>query len=140
MKSILLAALLLLGVVSGQEQIVRVGTNVSLDPDVRIQAVRGNSVIQCSLHPELARPFSEGVKKVEIKVQARTLGGGFMTTSRFYSSDDSKHPPLEITFSDNSPAGDITVKIIYYDGFRLWNGEEQDLAKLCEGRDLPLKF
>jgi hypothetical protein len=140
MKSFLPVLLLLLGFVSGQEQIDRVGTNVSLDPDVRIQAVRGNSVIQCSLHPELARPFAEGVKQVEIKVRARTLGGGFMTTSRFYSSDDPKHPPLEIAFSDNSPAGDITVKVIYYDGFRLWAGVEQDLAKLCEGRDLPLTF
>lgn len=142
MKPHLITALLLVSAsLIAQGDIKNVGTNVSEDPSVRIQAYRGGPNVSCMIFPDRENAFKQqDVNQVQISVRTETKGGGFLITSQMYSRDDKEFPPLTVEFSNESPKGSITVMIAYYNNIRTWSDAGQDLATLCSGRDLPFSF
>ena len=132
---------LLASVFSYAEEIHHVGTNVSTDPAVRIQAIKhGNQPYRCSIYPEIAKAFEDSsIEQIELIVTHGLPDAGYMSTSRSYSRSDTKPEMIFIEFTAAS-MGNIFVEVRYANGRRMWIGTKQNLGELCKDRDLPFLF
>jgi len=132
---------LLASVFSCAEEIHHVGTNVSTDPAVRIQAIKhGDQPYRCSIYPEIAKAFEDSnVEQIEIVVSHQMPDAGYMSTTRSYSKSDAKLEMICIEFTAAS-MGRISVEVRYSNNWRMWFGTKQNLGELCKNRDLPFLF
>lgn len=126
---------------SGAEEVHHVGTNVSTDPVIRVQAIKyGDQPYRCTIYPDMAFAFKdEDIEQIEIVVSFQTADSGYMSTSRSFSRQMEKLEMILVEFTETSMEK-IFVEVRYSNIRRMWGGTKQNLGELCKGRDLPFVF
>lgn len=115
-----------------------IGTNVSTDPAVQVEAYRGkpqSPMVSCRVRPVMEKLFADkNVRSAEITVALNSKNGAHLSSTLHVNRDDSDLTPLNVNFSS---AGDsrVTLTIAYIKSTGMTKAS-MDLIKLCQGKKL----